>query len=49
MEMSAGWARPLSEQQIRSRLDVLELRGYIVKNRGRFGTRLTEAGVRLLE
>ncbi|MFE1627498.1 sigma-54 interaction domain-containing protein [Brevibacillus reuszeri] len=49
MEMSTGWAKPLSEQQIRSRLDVLELRGYIVKNRGRFGTRLTEAGVRLLE
>ncbi|GED70857.1 Fis family transcriptional regulator [Brevibacillus reuszeri] len=49
MEMSAEWTRPLSEQQIRSRLDVLELRGYIVKNRGRFGTRLTEAGVRMLE
>ncbi|MET3293167.1 UNVERIFIED_CONTAM: transcriptional regulator with PAS, ATPase and Fis domain [Brevibacillus sp. OAP136] len=43
-ESTASWARPLSEQQVRSRLDVLELRGYIVKNRGRFGTRLTEAG-----
>ncbi|KQL49666.1 Fis family transcriptional regulator [Brevibacillus choshinensis] len=48
-ERSAVWSRPLTEQQVRSRLDVLESRGYIVKNRGRFGTRLTEAGVRILE
>ncbi|MGG4454290.1 sigma-54 interaction domain-containing protein [Brevibacillus porteri] len=48
-EMNADWAKPLSEQQIRSRLDVLESRGYIVKSRGRFGTRLTKAGLRVLK
>ncbi|MFG0216310.1 sigma-54 interaction domain-containing protein [Brevibacillus porteri] len=48
-EMSKDWAKPLSEQQIRSRLDVLESRGYIVKSRGPFGTRLTDAGLRVLK
>ncbi|PSJ99507.1 sigma-54 interaction domain-containing protein [Brevibacillus fortis] len=48
-EMSTDWAKPLSEQQIRSRLDVLESRGYIVKSRGPFGTRLTDAGLRFLK
>lgn len=48
-EMGNNWKRPLTEQQIRSRLDILEVRGYIVKSRGRFGTRLTQLGLRVLQ
>ncbi|MGD8190677.1 sigma-54 interaction domain-containing protein [Brevibacillus ginsengisoli] len=48
-EMGSGCKRPLTEQQIRSRLDVLATRGYIVKNRGRFGTKLTQLGLRMLQ
>ncbi|KZE69447.1 Fis family transcriptional regulator [Fictibacillus phosphorivorans] len=35
----------LSEAQIRLRLDLLERKGYIVKAKGRKGTRLTESGL----
>lgn len=43
-EISQRWKNPLSHQQVRRRLDMLESRGLIVKNRGRFGTKLTQAG-----
>lgn len=38
----------LTENQIRYRLNLLENNGYIVKSRGRVGTRLTQKGLRVL-
>ncbi|WP_019119851.1 sigma-54 interaction domain-containing protein [Brevibacillus massiliensis] len=44
-EKSAHWRRPLSEQQIRKRLALLEESGYIATSRGRTGIKLTRLGV----
>jgi transcriptional regulator with PAS, ATPase and Fis domain len=38
----------LTENQVRYRLNLLENNGYIVKSRGRVGTRLTQKGLRVL-
>ncbi|RXT06236.1 sigma 54-interacting transcriptional regulator [Ammoniphilus sp. CFH 90114] len=42
---SGSWRHQLSEQQIRHRMNTLEERGWIVKSKGRSGTKLTQAGV----
>lgn len=39
---------PLSQQQIRRRLDDLEAQGYVIKGKGRAGTKITTEGVRYL-
>ncbi|RNB87686.1 AAA family ATPase [Brevibacillus fluminis] len=44
-EMSQTWKKPLTEHQVRRRFDILELRGYIAKCRGRSGTKLTQLGL----
>src|SRR6478735_5881072 len=38
----------LTEQQVRNRLDVLEEKEYIIKRRGRAGTKITEKGLHYL-
>ncbi|SCB00222.1 Carbamoyl-phosphate synthase, large subunit [Bacillus mycoides] len=38
----------LSPQQIRRRLDILESEGFVVKGRGRAGTKITDAGIEYL-
>ncbi|MCM2532814.1 hypothetical protein NDK43_10965 [Neobacillus pocheonensis] len=38
----------LSPQQIRRRLDILESEGFVVKGRGRAGTKITAAGMEYL-
>ncbi|MET3290248.1 UNVERIFIED_CONTAM: transcriptional regulator with PAS, ATPase and Fis domain [Brevibacillus sp. OAP136] len=45
VDLSQTWRKPLTEQQVRYRLNLLEQRGYIQKNRGRIGTTLTPSGV----
>ncbi len=40
---------PLTEQQVRLRLDLLEQKGYVIKGKGRSGTRLTNAGYLMVE
>ncbi|PYZ93593.1 Fis family transcriptional regulator [Salipaludibacillus keqinensis] len=42
-------AIPLTEQQVRYRLQLLSERGYVKVHRGRVGTRITEAGKQHLE
>ncbi|MDE5415250.1 sigma 54-interacting transcriptional regulator [Alkalihalobacterium chitinilyticum] len=42
-------AQPLSEQQVRLRLNKLEQRGYIEKRKGRLGTRLTRLGQKYIQ
>lgn len=39
----------LTEQQIRQRLDILQNKGYIIKSKGRGGTKLTDKGIKYLE
>lgn len=38
-----------TEQQIRQRLEILQIKGYIVKSKGRGGTKLTDKGRKFLE
>ncbi|RNB91636.1 hypothetical protein EDM56_02435 [Brevibacillus fluminis] len=49
VDYTQQWQKPFTDQQVRRRLDMLEKRGYIVKSRGRFGTKLTQAGLQLLQ
>ncbi|RNB87015.1 PAS domain-containing protein [Brevibacillus fluminis] len=44
-EKSGLWKKPLTEQQIRRRLDTLEQQAYVVTNRGRGGIKLTRSGL----
>lgn len=44
-EKSGLWKKPLTEQQIRRRLDTLEQQAYVVTNRGRGGIKLTRNGL----
>jgi len=39
----------LTEQQIRQRLEILQIKGYIIKSKGRAGTKLTDKGMNFLE
>jgi transcriptional regulator with PAS, ATPase and Fis domain len=39
----------LTEQQIRQRLEILQIKGYIIKSKGRAGTKLTDKGINFLE
>ncbi|MBM6602085.1 winged-helix domain-containing protein [Priestia megaterium] len=38
----------LTNQQVRKRLDLLEVKEYIIKRRGREGTKITEKGLNYL-
>ncbi|KXG76600.1 hypothetical protein AN619_09250 [Thermotalea metallivorans] len=40
---------PLKEPQIRQRMNILEEHGYLVKSKGRAGTKLTKKGKRIAE
>ncbi|ANE45169.1 Fis family transcriptional regulator [Paenibacillus swuensis] len=44
-EKSSRSSRPLSEQQIRHRVDQLEQDGYLIVSRGRTGIKLTQSGL----
>ncbi|RSK27185.1 AAA family ATPase [Bacillus sp. HMF5848] len=46
---SQSWSTPLTNQQVRHRLNILEEKEYITKGRGRAGTMITETGKRYLD
>ncbi|MBM7097640.1 sigma 54-interacting transcriptional regulator [Bacillus sp. H-16] len=48
-EFSRNSSLPLSEQQVRYRMDLLQERGFVEKSRGRLGSKMTEKGRGFLE
>ncbi|WP_026690371.1 sigma 54-interacting transcriptional regulator [Alteribacter aurantiacus] len=48
-EYSKETALPLSEQQVRYRMDLLQKRGFVEKTRGRLGSKMTDNGRQFLD